>query len=75
VTHFGRFECGKKKPVETYVGDRMVLERGYVKILRGIHPFAEPEVEVIAVLHLTGGQSVRAIPPKRTKPKAKKRRK
>ena len=35
MPHFGRFEFGNEKPSETYKGDYMVLEKGYVKILRG----------------------------------------
>jgi hypothetical protein len=35
MAKFGRFEFGKDKPSETYEGDRMRLEKGYIKIIRG----------------------------------------
>ena len=62
MAKFGRFEFGKDEPVETYEGDSMAVQGGYVKILRGAPKklFDLPE-EPIAVIHLAQGQSVREI--------------
>lgn len=65
MPHFGRFEFGNEKPSETYKGDYMVLEKGYVKILRG-KPADDLQIDfhterLIAVIHLDKGESVREI--------------
>jgi hypothetical protein len=62
MAEFGRFEFGKVEPSETYAGDRMTLEKGYVTIIRGGSSFIELGTEhIIAVIHLDKGQSVREI--------------
>jgi len=38
---FGRYDCGKAKPVEVYEGDRMELGRGYVTIVEGGYSIEE----------------------------------
>lgn len=61
MSQFGRFEFGKDKASETYEGDFMSLEKGYVKILKG-QPGMGPEIETVAaVIHLDKGQSVREV--------------
>jgi hypothetical protein len=60
MAKFGRFGFGKKEPSETYEGDRMQLEKGYVKILRGGSDLIDLQTEqLVAVIHLDKGQSVR----------------
>jgi hypothetical protein len=62
MAKFGRFEFGKDKPSETYEGDHMMLEKGYVKIIRGGLELIDFETEhLIAVIHLDKGQSMREI--------------
>jgi hypothetical protein len=62
MTKFGRFEFGKEEPSEIYEGDRMVLEKGYVKILRGeIDLFDLQIAQITAVVHIEKGQSVRQV--------------
>jgi hypothetical protein len=65
MANFGRFEFGKDDPGETYAGDRMTLEKGYVKIIRGIRgsqSLIDLETEqIVAVIHLDRGQSAREI--------------
>ena len=62
MAKFGRYEFGKDKPSETYEGDSMTLEKGYVKIMRGGQDLADFQVgQLIAVIHLDKGQSVREI--------------
>ena len=62
MAKFGRFEFGKDKPSETYEGDRMVLEKGYTKIFRGGLELIDLQTEqLISVIHLDKGQSVREI--------------
>jgi hypothetical protein len=62
MAKFGRFGFGKKKPGETYEGDRMMLEKGYVKIVRGGPSLIDLGTEqIIAVIYLDKGQSVREI--------------
>jgi hypothetical protein len=62
MAKFGRFEFGKDKPSETYEGDRMRLEKGYIKIIRGELELPDFQTEqVIAVIHLDKGQSMREI--------------
>ena len=64
MAKFGRFEFGEDAPKETYEGDRMKLEKGYVKILRGGPELIDLEPEqLIAVIHLAKGQSIREIGP------------
>ena len=59
---FGRFVFGNQEPSETYEGDCMTLEKGYVKILRGIPSLIDLGTEqIIAVIHLDKGQSMREI--------------
>lgn len=63
MAKFGRFEFGKPEAVETYEGDRMELDKGYVKIFRGERSVLHPhdEGDLVAVVHLDKGQSVREI--------------
>jgi hypothetical protein len=62
MAKFGRFGFGKKEPSETYEGDRMKLEKGYVTVMRGEPNLIDPEAEqLVAVIHLDKGQSVRVI--------------
>jgi hypothetical protein len=62
MTKFGRFEFGKDKPSETYEGDSMTLEKGYVKIMRGGLALDDFETgQLIAAIHLDKGQSMREI--------------
>lgn len=62
MAKFGRFGFGKKEPSETYEGDRITLENGYVKIIRGGPSLIDLGTEqIIAVIHLDKGQSVREI--------------
>jgi hypothetical protein len=62
MAKFGRFEFGEDSPSETYEGDRMKLEKGYVKIIRGGQTLIDFETEhLIAVIHLDKGQSMREI--------------
>jgi hypothetical protein len=62
VAIFGRFEFGKDKPSETYEGDSMTLEKGYIKIMRGGHELTDFQIgQLIAVIHLEKGQSMREI--------------
>lgn len=59
---FGRFEFGKDKPSETYEGDSMTLEKGYIKITRGGQDLIDFKIgQLIAVIHLDKGQSMREI--------------
>jgi hypothetical protein len=60
---FGRFEFGKSEPVETYEGDYMALETGYVRIFEGDETFVSSltKPRLIAAIHLDKGQSVREI--------------
>ncbi len=47
---------------ETYEGDRMMLEKGYVKIIRGELELIDFQTDqLIAVIHLDKGQSMREI--------------
>jgi hypothetical protein len=62
VAIFGRFEFGKDKPSETYEGDRMTLEKGYVKIMRGGQELIDFQAgQLVAVIHFDKGQSMREI--------------
>lgn len=62
MTKFGRFAFGKNEPSETYEGDCMKLEKGYVKILKGEPNLIDLQAEqLVAVIHLDKGQSVREI--------------
>jgi hypothetical protein len=62
MASFGRFELGKNKPSETYEGDRLELEKGYVKIIKCEPGLMELQTgQVVAVIHLDKGQSVRKI--------------
>jgi len=62
MAKFGRFEFGKNEPTETYGGDRMKFEKGYVKILSGGDELLDLQTEkIVAVIHLDKGQSVRKI--------------
>jgi hypothetical protein len=60
MAKFGRFEFGKEQPSETYEGDSMELERGYVKILRA-GPVNFLNGDLVVAIHLDKGQSVREI--------------
>jgi hypothetical protein len=63
MAKFGRYEFGKAEPTETYEGDYMALERGFVRIFEGnpdfVGPIATPRL--VAAIHLDNGQSVREI--------------
>jgi hypothetical protein len=62
MAKFGRFEFGKEEPTETYEGDRMQLEKGYVKVMRGEPNLIDLDAEeLVAVIHLDKGQSVREL--------------
>jgi nicotinamide riboside kinase len=62
MAKFGRSEFGKDKPSETYEGDHMMLEKGYVKIIRGGLDLIDFETKsLIAVIYLDKGQSMREI--------------
>jgi hypothetical protein len=59
---FGRFEFGKPEPVETYEGDYMAMERGFVWIFEGDDTFASmTKPRLIAAIRLDGAQSVQEI--------------
>jgi len=61
---FGRFEFGKDKAAETYEGDRLELNKDYVKIVNGQPGMIEllgDSTSVVAVIQLDKGQSVREI--------------
>lgn len=68
MTKFGRFTFREDEPSETYVGDRITLEKGFVKILRDEKDIVGLQTEeVIAVIHLDKGQSVRTLTRTKTK--------
>jgi hypothetical protein len=59
---WGRFNLGEDKPIEIYEGDCVMLEKGYVKILMGGPKLFDQDAEqVVAVIHLEKGQSLREI--------------
>ncbi len=59
---FGRFEFKSAEPVEVYEGDHIVLDESFVKVLRGQSTYLDPNAaEIVAVVHLDKGQSVREI--------------
>jgi hypothetical protein len=73
---FGRFDSGKKKPIETYEGDRIEVDGGYVKVLRNHVEFMEPDGgNLAAAFRLSEGQSVRVIPARAKKRKRKAKQK
>lgn len=62
MAKFGRFEFRESKPAETFEGDFMEQDKGYVNIftgVRGLISFDSPHL--IAALHLDKGQSIREI--------------
>ncbi len=62
MAKFGRFEFGKADACEIYEGDRRKLEKGFVKVLKGQRNLIDDESEeLVAVIHLEKGQSVREI--------------
>jgi len=61
MARFGRFTLGEEQPIEIYEGDSMKLEKGYVKILNGDPTFDLHVQQLVAVIHLDKGQSVRQI--------------
>jgi len=64
MAKFGRFELGKVKPLETYDGDFMECEGGYVKIFEGspIHPSGQSDPpRLLCAIRLSGGQRVAKI--------------
>jgi hypothetical protein len=62
MAKFGRFEFGKVKPTETYEGERMVVEKGYVKIVKGgPNYFGLQTEQTVAVVRLDRGESVRKL--------------
>ena len=61
MARFGRFTLGKEQPIEIYEGHSMKLEKGYVKILNGDPTFDLYAEQLVAVIHLDKGQSVRQI--------------
>ena len=62
MAKFGRFEFGKDTPAETYEGDYMTLDKGYVSILKGVPGWEliQPP-DLVTVIYLGQGQSVREI--------------
>jgi hypothetical protein len=53
VKKFGRFEFKAAEPVEVYEGDRMELERAYVKIVReASNRIPDGTEDVVAIVHL-----------------------
>jgi hypothetical protein len=52
---FGRFEFGKIEPMETYEGDYMAMERGYVRIFNG-EPAGINPPRLLAAIRLDRGQ-------------------
>lgn len=79
MAKFGRYEFGKAEPTETYEGDRMELDKGYVRILEGERNRygLKDEGRLLAAIHLDKGQSVREIKEpeaERTKAKSKRAR-
>ena len=60
MAKFARFEFGKTEPVETYNGDYMALESGYVRIFSG-EPAGMNPPRLLAAIHLDRGQSVQEI--------------
>ena len=55
MAKFGRFEFGKTEPVETYEGDYMAMERGYVRIFEGELGAVLPSMippRLVAAIHL-----------------------
>ena len=67
MAKFGRFEFKATEPAETYQGDRMELDKGYVKILRGqkstFMDMDSDSGETVVIVYLDKGQSVREIEP------------
>jgi hypothetical protein len=68
MAKFGRFEFKAKEPAETYEGDHMELDKGYVKILRGakggfLGDFELSSGDTVVIVYLDKGQSVREIEP------------
>jgi hypothetical protein len=66
MAKFGRFEFKAKEPAETYEGDRMELDKGYVKILRGEKGYLGlhgGDGETVVIVYLDKGQSIREIEP------------
>jgi hypothetical protein len=63
MTTFGRFEFGAKKPTETFEGDSMTMDKGYIKIFVGeeskLDALQTPRL--IVAIHLDKGQSMREI--------------
>jgi hypothetical protein len=57
---FGRFKFGKTEPSETYEGDYMALETGFVRIFEG-DPDAIAKPRLVAAIRLDKDQSVREI--------------
>ena len=66
MAKIGRFELGKDTPTETYEGDYMTQDNGYVSIFRGSQPEGstslEPPYYLVAAIRLENSQSVRVIP-------------
>ena len=64
MAKFGCFEFGHDKAAGTYEGDRLELNKDYVKIVNGQPGMIEllrDSTSVVAVIHLDKGQSVREI--------------
>ena len=62
MAKFGRFKFGEEEPTEIYFGDCMELDKGYVKIRKGKPPLVDPGMaQIVAVVHLDKGQSVREL--------------
>jgi hypothetical protein len=60
MAKYGRFGFGKIEPTETYEGDYMALESGYVRIFQG-EPAGMNPPRLLAAIHVDRGQSVREI--------------
>jgi hypothetical protein len=63
MAKFGRYEFGKDKPAEEYVGDFMELQKGYVQIFKGERTALSLDegARLVAAIHLDKGQSIREI--------------
>ncbi|MFY9903971.1 MAG: hypothetical protein WAK62_02420 [Terriglobales bacterium] len=76
MAKFGRYEFGKAEPTETYEGDRMTLDKGYVRIWEGQQNLFHPHDHghLVAAIYLDKSQSVREIKPRVNRESAKQKR-
>jgi hypothetical protein len=64
MAKFGRFEFKSETPAETFEGDFIALESGYVRVFKSANGSTIPDMNpprLIAAIHLDNGQSVREI--------------